>query len=287
MDYKVIMHINYCEQGQTLEETCEKAVAWGYDGVEFRNRRFSIEEDMGKYLYTIYKASKKFGLKNVIFGGGAPNLMTGDKDTRDKDLDYCLKFYPKAHEMFGFEMCNLLLGTVMNPSSEIAYADFTKHGSYIAEGKHWERAADGLKELAAIAEKKDFVFGLETHPNYPHDTVDSAMKLVKLSESDKIGVNLDYINANILPGDISIEQAIEKTGDKLFYVHLKNVIRIEGGRIRTGLGDGEYNNRHIMKKLIESGYSGPICVEAPRPGDREWFAVQDLEYIKSVIKDLK
>ena len=58
MENKIIMHINYCEQGQTLEETCEKAAAWGYDGVEFRSKRFGIEEDMNEYLETIYKSSE-------------------------------------------------------------------------------------------------------------------------------------------------------------------------------------------------------------------------------------
>jgi sugar phosphate isomerase/epimerase len=286
MDYKIIMHINYCEQGQSLEQTCEKAAAWGYDGVEFRNKRFNIEEDMDGYLESIYNASKRYGLKNIIFGGGTPNLMSEDSDSRERDLEYCENFYPKAFEMFGFEVSNLLIGTVMNPSTDIAYADFTKHGSFIAGEKHWQQGTVGLKRIAAVAEKVGFKLGLETHPNFLHDSVESAMKLAELSKSPNIGVNLDYINANVLPGNISIEDAINKTRDRLFYVHLKNVIKTDCGRIRVGLADGEYNNRHIMKTLMESGYKGPICVEAPRPGDREWFAMKDLEYIKAVIKDL-
>ncbi|MBN1624517.1 MAG: sugar phosphate isomerase/epimerase [Clostridia bacterium] len=286
MDYKLIMHINYCEQGQSLEQTCEKAAAWGYDGVEFRNKRFNIEEDMEEYLNTIYKAAKKYGIKTVIFGGGTPNLMSKDPVSRERDLEYCENFYPRAFEMFGFEVSNLLIGTVMNPSAEIEYADFTKHGSFIAEDRHWQQGIAGLKRISALAEKFGFKLGLETHPNFIHDTVESAMKLAELSESSNIGVNLDYINANALPGSITIEDAIDKTRGRLFYIHLKNVITTNSGRIKVGLADGEFNNRHIMKKLMESGYQGPICVEAPRSGDREWFAVKDLEYIKAVIKDL-
>jgi len=287
MDYSIIMHINYCEQGQTIEETCQKAVAWGYDGVEFRNKRFNVEEDMDEYLESIYKAARKYGLKQVIFGGGTPNLMVRDSDLRERDIEYCERFYPKAHSMFGFSVCNFLVGTVMNPSSEVDYSDYTKHGSFIAEEHHWKQGADGLRRIAAIAEKLGFRLALETHPNFLHDTVDSAMKLAKLSGSANAGVNLDYINANVLPGNLSIEEAIKKTDSRLFYVHLKNVIKTETGRIRIGLADGEYNNRHIMKKLIESGYNGPVCVEAPRAGDREWFAVKDLGYIKSVLKDIQ
>lgn len=286
MNNKIIMHINYCEQGQTIEETCKKAVAWGYDGVEFRNKRNVVNEDMNEYLENIYKESQKYGLKNVIFGGGTPDLINDNPKVIEETLEYCEKFYPNAKEMFGFEVCNLFIGQIMNPSKDVEYAEFSKHGSFIAQPYHWERAESGLKFLAKIAEKNDFRFALETHPNYMHDTVDATMKLVKLSDSQNIGVNLDYINANVLPGDISIESALDKIGDSLYYVHLKNVIKIiEGNRIRVGLGDGEFNNRHILKSLFKAGFTGPICIEAPRQGDREWFAKQDLAYMKSLMKD--
>ena len=287
MENKIIMHINYCEQGQTIEETCEKAVGWGYDGVEFRSKRMGIEEDMDEYLDAIYKGAKKFGLDTVIFGGGNPDVINDDPSVRESSIEYCEEFYPKAKEMFDFEVCNLFLGVLLNPAKEIPYAQFSKHGSYIAGPEHWSRAEIGLNVLAAIAEKNNFKFAMETHPNYMHDNIEATMKLVELSRSETIGVNLDYINSDAVPGGMIIEDALDVIGDRLFYVHLKNIIKLsDGGRIRIGLGDGEYNNRHIMKKLLDSGYSGPICVEAPRQGDREWFAQQDLAYIKSVIKDL-
>lgn len=283
---KIIMHINYCEQGQSIDEICQKAVAWGYDGVEFRSKRMGIEEDMNQYLEDIYSGAKKYGLRNIIFGGGNPDVINDDKAVRESSMEYCENFYPRAKEMFDFDVCNLFLGALLNPAKEIPYAEFSKHGSYIAEQVHWSRAEKGLKSLASIAENNDFKFAMETHPNYLHDNIKATMKLVKLSDSDAIGVNLDYINSHVVPGGMSIEDALEAINDRLYYVHLKNIIKLNDGRIRIGLGDGEYNNRHIMKKLLESGYEGPICVEAPRQGDREWFAQQDLSYIKSVIKDL-
>ncbi len=287
MNNKVIMHINYCEQGQTLDETCMKAAAWGYDGVEFRSKRFGVEEDFNEYLETIYNASKKYGLGYVLFGGGNPDVINDDPSVRESSLEYCEKFYPKAKDMFGFEVCNLFLGALLNPSKEIPYAEFAKHGSYIARDEHWEMAGKGLKRLADIAEANNFKFALETHPNYMHDCIEATMKLVELSNSVNIGVNLDYINSDVVPGGMSIEEALKAIGSRLYYVHLKNIIKLAGGgRIRIGLGDGEFNNRHIMKKLMEAGYKGPICIEAPRQGDREWFAQQDLAYIKSVIKDI-
>ena len=31
---------------------------------------------------------------------------------------------------------------------------------------------------------------------------------------------------------------------------------------------------------------GPIGIEAPRPGDREWYATNDYNYVKSIIDSL-
>ena len=71
-------------------------------------------------------------------------------------------------------------------------------------------------------------------------------------------------------------------------MHLKNSAPLRGapGRLDAALAEGEINNRQFVKLLIDAGYKGPICIEALRAGDREWFAPQDLACIRSVLKDL-
>jgi len=39
--------------------------------------------------------------------------------------------------------------------------------------------------------------------------------------------------------------------------------------------------------LKEAGYDGPLCIEAPRNGDREWFAKADITYLKLLMQDLE
>lgn len=56
--------------------------------------------------------------------------------------------------------------------------------------------------------------------------------------------------------------------------------------MRVGLADGDCNNREFLRELKNHDYRGMICLEAPRSGDREWFAQQDLAYAKSLLKDL-
>ncbi|MSR64864.1 MAG: sugar phosphate isomerase/epimerase [Verrucomicrobiae bacterium] len=105
--------------------------------------------------------------------------------------------------------------------------------------------------------------------------------------SPSVGVTLDYANTILFPNPPSIRDAIAWLGDRLLYVHLKNLIVLpDCSHIRTSLASGQLNNRDLLRRLKEHGYDGPICIEAPRPGDREWFAQQDLEYLYSLVRDM-
>ena len=68
MAYPIIMHVNYCEQGQTVEEICRKAAAWGYGGVEFRRKRSGVEETTEEYLDKLEAGVTASGLGHVLFG---------------------------------------------------------------------------------------------------------------------------------------------------------------------------------------------------------------------------
>ena len=87
MSLPIIMHVNYCEQGQTIPEMCQKAVDWGYDGIEFRRDRKREDETTESYLDSIAKSADKSGLQYVMFGGPGFDLMTDDADTRKAEVE--------------------------------------------------------------------------------------------------------------------------------------------------------------------------------------------------------
>ena len=122
--------------------------------------------------------------------------------------------------------------------------------------------------------------------NHLHDYAESARKLVDLIGRDNFGINLDYGNSVYFKGIAPLEEAIDICGEKLFYTHLKNSMPVPGGRMPTALGGGEINHRAYLKKLKDVGFNGLLGIEAPRPGDREAYAREDLAYIRSVIADL-
>lgn len=286
MKNKIIMHVNYMEQGQSLEEICEKAVKFGYDGVEFRRKMKNMSDE--EYLEKLSKAIERSKLEHVLFGGPGPNLMQEEKDKRDKEIEEVINFYRNASKYFKLTVCNTMTGVLVNPS--YSYFEFDKHGSNIATEKHWEWAVNGFKILGDIAEELNFCFAFETHMCYIHDNVESSKKLVDLIDKKNVGINLDYANIICFKNPVSLKDAIEKCGEKLYYVHFKNLFKVDGieykNYINCSLADGIINYREFMKILKEKNYNTYICLESPRQGDREYFAREDINYIKQILSEI-
>ena len=283
----IIMHVNYVEQGQTIDEMCERAARWGFDGIEFRHKRANVEETPAHYLDAIATASEKHGLKQVCFGAPGPDLMNADAATRDKEIDDFVAFYRLAAKRFDMTVNNTFAGSLENTDSNVPYSDYSKHGSFIATENHYAWAAEGYKVLGELAADLGFVFAFETHGVYLHDIPASTMKLVNMIDHPAVGVNLDYANITRFPNHPSLSESLDTIGDKLYYVHLKNSCILRSGEhLDLGLAGGQINNREFLRLLKDRGYDGPVCIEAPRPGDREWFAQQDLAYVKSVLEDI-
>lgn len=287
MSWQIIMHVNYCEQGQSIEEICKKAVDWGFDGVEFRRKRSRVDETVESYLDSIAEGVRKSGLKTVVFGSPGPNLVCSDLSDREAEVEQMVQFFKLATQRFKLSVCNTMTGPLLNQDKNIPYSEYEKHGSFIAIEEQWKWAAKGFKLLGKMAEELGFKFAFETHMCYIHDLPTTAKKLVDMIGSPAVGINLDYGNSVYFKDKPTLKEAIQQSGDTLYYVHLKNSVGLrDGSRLPTGLGEGEINHREYLRFLKDAGYKGPICIEAPRSGDREWYAKQDIKYIKSVIDDL-
>lgn len=287
MNNAIILHVNYVEQGQTIDAMCERATRWGFDGIEFRRKRSSAPQPAEEYLDAIAAAQKKRGLKQVLFGAPGPDLMQPDADARQREVDEYIAFWRLAARRFELRVSNAMCGSLLNPAAGADYADYTLHGSFIATDDHYAWAAEGFRRVAPVLEEIGLRVGFETHMCYLHDVPASVMKMVEMIDSPAVGVNLDYVNISAVAGQPSLAECIEIIGDRLYYVHLKNMITVRGGGyVRCGLGDGQTNNREFLRLLQARGYDGPLCIEAPRPGDREWFAQQDLAYLRSLMEEL-
>ncbi len=284
----ILLHINYFEQGQGIEEACRQALELGGDGIEFRRRPSSVR-CAGKeleYLDEVSSALDRYPLRCVSFGGPGVDLMSSDPVVRENELKMAEAFFRKAASRFPLTVVNTFTGVLINPDKTLPPGESWRHGSAIATDEQWENAIDGFKRMGTLAGELSFRFAFETHGCYLHDTVDSVMRLVDSVNSDHVGVLWDEANLMIFPQHGGIDQVIAKTGRKLFYAHLKNFL-VPPSRFLavSSLGGGIINIREQVRKLIASGYAGPLCIEAPRPGDRLQFAREDLVYLRGLLEE--
>ena len=288
MNNPIILHVNYVEQGQSIPQMCQRAVAWGYDGIEFRRKRSGVEETMAEYLDAIARSAEESGLRHVLFGGPGPNLMTADGDRREAEIDECVAFYRAAAARFSLTVCNTMTGTLLAPGAQ--YHEYDRNGSNAATEDQWQWAVEGFQILGDLAAELGFVFAFETHNCYLHDLPEPTRRLVDRTGRDSVGINFDYGNIIGHPLKPDLDEAIRVCQGKIYYLHLKNSFTVPGAKcqnsIPCGLGDGVINNRGYLRRMKALNFSGPVCLEAPRQGDREHFAQQDLSYVQRLMAEI-
>ncbi len=286
MQLPVIMHINYCEQGQSLARACQKAAEWGFDGIELRSQDRQVKESSQSYLDRVKKYQEQSGLRHLVLACPSPDLFLADDAAREREIEKVWQFCQLVRDRFELPLANLFLPELRNKVADLPYTSYELHGSAAAWPWHWQRAGAGLAQLAEKIQGLGVRLALETHMLYLHDRPEAALRLVQLAGSKNIGINLDYGNLVYFSGIGPPAEVIDLLGQSIAYVHLKNSIGVGQARIRCGLADGDINHKELLRALIASGYQGPVCLESPRSGDREWYARQDLAYIRSVLADL-
>ncbi len=291
-----IMHINFGEIDyftygkKTVDDICKQAADIGYDGIEFRgNPPIELEKlSFREYAQQIADGKKKYGLSEILFGIGVDHSSSTDKDLRKKSIEEAIEKAKIARELCGTTICNTFGSWTRSTIPTAPESGFEFHGSAAATQSDWDLTVDSFQQIGKELEKIGVKFAFETHMSYLHDLPEASMKLVNLIDSPMIGINMDYGNTVHFPVRPSVEETIDIYGDKLFYTHLKNSSAVPGTsqRIATYLGDGDINHRLYLAKLKEVGFTGPIGIEAPRGGDRVWFAKRDFEYYKDVVASL-
>lgn len=294
---KTIMHINYGEVSgnhfgkKTVDDICRMAAQIGYDGIEFRGEP-PVEMagiTFREYAVAIAAAKKKYSLSEILFGIAVRGYTSDDKATREKAISDVVEKVKLANDICGTTLCNTFGEDIQAKIPTVPVGAYEFAGSAAATGKDWDMTVDAFGKIGAELEKIGVRFAFETHMIFLHDLPEASKRLVDLIDSPAIGINMDYGNTVYFPEYPTVEETVELYGDKLFYTHLKNSVRAPGNgnkRLPTALSDGEINHRTYLKKLSDVGFNGPIGIEAPRPGDREYFARKDFEYFKSVVNAL-
>lgn len=283
----ILLHINYYEQGQTLEEATRKARSLGADGLEFRRRPGAWKGTDEEYIDEVSRALDKNPLEWVSFGGPGVNLMGNDAAERERELENAESFFRIAAKRFPLKIINTFTGPLSNPDKSLSYVEYWHHGSTVATDEQWANAIAGFKRMGALAGELGFRFAFETHGVYLHDSVPASMKLVNGIDSPHVGVLWDQANLQLFQNPITVADAVKEIGDRMYYVHLKNLMFPTSRFLAvTSLSAGIINVREQIRLLYQTGYRGPLCIEAPRQGDREQFAREDLAYLREVVGEV-
>jgi len=169
----------------------------------------------------------------------------------------------------------------------IPYSEFHQHGSGAATWEQWAWAVEGYQQLGAVAEELGVRMAFETHNGYIHDLAKPTAEFLRRIGSPALGANLDMGNIVLNSNGEPLQDALSILGNNIYYNHLKNIFKPStGGYIVCGLADGVIDNRVWAQGLKDMGNDSPICLEAPRQGDRDFFAQDDIEYFRWVLEGI-
>lgn len=282
----VLMHINFAEQGSSLEEALRLARKCGYDGVEVRRRDLFGGLSDPDYLDRLCLAFDTSGLEEVIIGAPGVDLVQKDESASLRAAESAMEFYRQAARRLPVVAVNFLTGEMRHPDPSVHIHDWHLHGSALSDDEDWARIARRTKAFAEIFGELKLPAGVESHMRYVHDTLAATARFLEEVNSPHIGVTLDAGNVLAMDNPPTMEEMLAVLAGRTSIAHLKNFYRTFHGQVfMSRLKDGDVNNRQLVSGLLRAGFQGPFVIEAPGSGDRLSWAAEDLRYILELLEE--
>jgi len=299
-----------------FETMCQKAKAFGYDGLELAcwGDHFEVDKATPEYCQQKLATLNKYGLKVFSISSHLVGQAVCDKiDERHKEIlpDYIwgdgdpegvrqraaeeLKKTADAAKMLGVDTVNGFTGSAIwhllysfPPASEAlienGFQDFSNRWTPILDHFH----------------KQGVRFALEVHPTeIAFDIASAERALVSINNHPAFGFNYDPSHFGYQGVDYIA--FIYKFASKIFHVHMKDVAwsdkpteaGVFGGHTAfndqrrfwdfRSLGRGNINFEEIIRALNRIKYYGPLSVEWEDGGmDREHGAEEACQFVRQV-----
>ncbi len=299
------------------ETMCQKAVGFGYDGLELAcwgdhfEVRKAIQED--GYCAAKHDQLGSFDLQCHAISGHLVGQAVCDRvDERHKDLlpDYVwgdgdpegvnqraaeeMKDTARAAKKFGVDVVNGFTGSSI---WHLLYSFPPVPESMIDAG--FQHFADMWNPILDVFGECGVKFALEVHPTeIAFDLYSAQRALEALDHREEFGFNFDPSHLH-WQGVDSVE-FIRAFPDRIYHVHIKDsIVTLDGksgiltshlnfGDPRRGWdfrspGRGGVNFEEIIRALNEIGYSGPLSVEWEDMGmDRDHGAQEACENVRKM-----
>jgi len=281
------MHINFAEQGSTLDEAMSWARACGYDGVEVRRRDLFGGLTDADYLDALCRAFDRSALESVVIGAPGVDLLQKDESSYQREMEVALDFYGQAVRRLPVVAINFLTGELRHPDPSVHLHDWHLHGSALAGEEDWTRLVRRAQSVAHRYGDLNLPVGVESHMRYVHDTLEATVRFLDQVGSPHIGATLDAGNILAMADPPSLPEMLEALAARTTIAHLKNFYRTFHGQVfMSRLRDGDVNHRQLVGGLLRAGFRGPWVIEAPGAGDRLSWAAEDLRYVLELFAQL-
>jgi sugar phosphate isomerase/epimerase len=302
----------------TLETLCQKASAWGYDGIELPcwGDHFNVQQALkdpgycegrrallGKYGLKCWAISNhlvgqavcdliderhKVILPEHVWGDGKPEGVRQRAAREMMDT-------ARAAAKLGVQVVNGFTGSSI---WHLLYSFPPVSDAMIDKG--FQDLADRWNPILDVFRTEGVRFGLEVHPTEIAFDVYSAERALKaLDGRREFGFNYDP--SHLLWQMVDPVEFLRCFPDRIYHVHVKDAARTLNGR--TGIlgshlnfgdprrgwdfrspGRGQVDFDGIARALNAIGYAGPLSIEWEDPGmEREYGAAEACAFTKKTM----
>ena len=299
----------------SLETVCEKAKAFGYDGLELGiPNHIDVRQTDEAYYREIKNLLAKYDLQlhaisthligqavcdNIDFRHQAilPDYIWGDGDpegVRQRATEHLI-CTARAAKALGIKN---VVGFTGSSIWQYLYSFPPVPDSMIEDG--FKDFARRFMPILDEYQKLGIRYALEVHPTeIAFDTVTAARALEAVNNHPAFGFNYDPSHLGYQ--GVDYVDFIYRFPERIFHVHMKDVYwsdtpkpaGVFGGYVTFGdparywnfrsMGRGKINFEEIIRALNAIGYQGPLSVEWEDSAmDREHGARESCEFVKKV-----
>ena len=198
---QLVMH-SYTFRRYSLREAFVNARRLGWDGIELQPCHFDRER-IETELPEAVALGGKLGVPILCVDSGG-DFIQDDGAAREaevrrmeRDIEACARC--------GVSLINGGVGGLV-----VDRQDYGKNGSALAKDVHYERAADAMRHLGALAAKRSITIVFEIHMNGLVDTIASTARLLDLIGLDNVKANPEIKQNGIKRMNDNLRQVIEK-----------------------------------------------------------------------------
>lgn len=230
----------------TLAEIIDRAIEYGYDGVELRGLREEIylpraADFVGGHRHESRRRFEDAGLDIVCLGSTA-FLSRFEAKARQAALDEVRDYVDLAADL-GAPFVRVFAGRVQE--------DGQQTGSE-------EALIENLRTAGEIAGAARVKIVLETHDDFIRS--EPLARVMRAVDQAQVGILWD-IHHPVRFENEPVAHTWETIGRWVWHTHVKDSRRHGEGYVYTPLGEGDIPLKEAIRLLHESGYAGSLSLE--------------------------